>query len=287
MHERFGWKPLAATIAAALVFWGCGDSGAGENGAVVSELQVVATEVSDGAYAYDVPERVAPGATRVTLRNDGREPHHGQLFKLAEGATVDDLAAALASGDPAAALEVGTFEGGTGLVAADKTSRADAVVDLSEGTYVLICFVEDPSGVPHLAHGMLQPFEVGSSDDRPPVPEPAARVELADYAIDLPETLAGDALLEITNASEVEPHEMIVSRLDARATLADVLDALAAGTPPPATPLGGVQALLPGASQSLQLDLEPGRYVVSCQIPSVLDQAPHHTKGMIAEVTVT
>jgi hypothetical protein len=67
----------------------------------------------------------------------------------------------------------------------------------------------------------------------------------------------------------------------------DVLDALAAGEPPPTTAVGGVQALLPGGKQALDLDLDPGRYVVLCEIPSPSDRIPHHEKGMFKEVTVT
>ena len=52
---------------------------------------------------------------------------------------------------------------------------------------------------------------------------------------------------------------MIVARLDDAATTDEVLAAPADGTQPPVTALGGMQAILPGATQSLRLDLEPGR----------------------------
>ncbi|MPY95956.1 MAG: DUF4440 domain-containing protein [Acidimicrobiia bacterium] len=55
---------------------------------------------------------------------------------------------------------------------------------------------------------------------------------------------------------------------------------------PTATPVGGMQALLPGASQLLQLALEPGRYAVICAVPSP-DGTPHHDRGMVQEVTDT
>lgn len=104
------------------------------------------------------------------------------------------------------------------------------------------------------------------------------------YAFDLPRAIDGDAVLRITNAG-TEPHEMTVLRLDDGATADDVSDALAAGAPPPGTAVGGMQALLPGATQQLQLDLEPGEYAVICHVPSP-DGTPHHVRGMIRQVTV-
>ena len=64
-----------------------------------------------------------------------------------------------------------------------------------------------------------------------------------------------------------------------------VYRALEAGEEIPAVALGGAQALDPARSQLVQLDLEPGDYVIWCQIPSP-DGQPHVMKGMIAQVTV-
>ena len=92
-------------------------------------------------------------------------------------------------------------------------------------------------------------------------------VELVDYGFELPDTIDGDALLEVTNDSAAEPHEMEVARLDDGSTVDDVRRALERRRSAPSTPIGGMQGLLPGASQRLQLDLDPGRYVVICEVP--------------------
>jgi hypothetical protein len=287
MYERIGLRTIAAALALAVAGVACDDSASSETGADVAELRVVAADDGAGHYRYDVPERVDAGPTRLTLVNEGTEEHHAQLFELNDGATVADVAAALATGDPAAALEFGSFEGGTALVAAGRTSAADAVVDFDAATYVLICFVPGPGGEPHLAHGMLQPFEVVETNDRPAMPRADTRVALFDYGFEIPDSVRRDALLQVVNEGTVEPHEMEIARIDAGATADDVRAALAAGTPPPVTMVGGVQALMPGASQAVQLDLEPGAYVAFCSIPSPFDQTPHHAKGMFQEVTVT
>jgi uncharacterized cupredoxin-like copper-binding protein len=293
--HRPGWR-LASLVAAALalgpVVLACGgddaDDLASPTGAGVARLEVTAREEpsapTGNRYEFDMPDQVPAGAARLSVTNEGDEEHHAQLFRLDDGATLEELSVALASGGPAAAAAFGAFAGGTGLVAPGSESRADAVVELTPGTYVLLCLVPDAAGAPHLAHGMLRQFEVAETDDPPALPNADADVELVDYAFDLPDTIDGDAALRITNAGS-EPHEMIVLRLDDGATADDVARALADGAPPPGTALGGMQALLPGATQQLQLDLEPGEYAVICHVPSA-DGTPHHVRGMIRQVTV-
>jgi hypothetical protein len=231
---------------------------------------------------------VPAGTVRLQFENAGGEPHHAQLFRLAEGTDAAELGAALAEGGPPAALQFGTFEGGTSLVDGREASEADALVELREGSYALLCFVEGPDGAPHYAHGMLQPLEVTAGGDDAPAP-PTADVDigLVDYGFDVPATVAHDAVLRLTNRAAQEPHEIAIARLDPGATARSLLEALSAGAPPPATGVGGMQAILPGAAQSVQLGLEPGSYAFLCSIPSIVDGVPHHAKGMIRQVTVT
>jgi uncharacterized cupredoxin-like copper-binding protein len=232
----------------------------------ITVVAIVATEGDengDPSYRFELPVEVPAGPVQLSLLNNGDEPHHAQLFKLAEGATVEDLSAALADGGPEALAELGVFAGGTALVDAGERSEADAVVALEAGRYVLLCFVPAPDGSP--------------SD---------AEVALFDYAFTTPRTLDGDDVLTVTNEGTTEPHEMIIGRLHDDATFLDVRHALEHGDEAPATFVGGMQALPPGATAQLRLDLEAGRYVLICEIPSP-DGTPHHVKGMIAEVTVT
>ena len=283
---------LAAALALATAGLACGgddaDDLASTTGDGVARLHVTAREdpgsSTSDRYEFDMPAQVPAGAARLSVTNAGNEEHHAQLFRLDDDATVEELSAALATGGPVAAAAFGAFVGGTGLVAPGSESQADAVVELTRGTYVLLCLVPDSAGAPHLAHGMLRQFEVTDTGDPPALPTADADVELVDYAFDLPDTIDGDAVLRITNAG-TEPHEMTVLRLDDGATADDVSRALAEGAPPPGTAVGGMQALLPGATQQLKLDLESGEYAVICHVPSP-DGTPHHARGMIRQVTV-
>jgi hypothetical protein len=95
---------LAAVAVVVALLSGCAADSAAVNPAgdtaVVSRIEVIAGGEGAAAYAFKLPERVPPGPTRISLTNNGDEPHHAQLFKLHRNATVDELIAALASGDP-------------------------------------------------------------------------------------------------------------------------------------------------------------------------------------------
>jgi uncharacterized cupredoxin-like copper-binding protein len=275
-----GGRLLTAAMLVAVVVAGCDDDSA----SAANLVEVTAAAGSE--YRFALPDELPDGPTQLTLANDGAEPHHAQVFQLGDGSSIDDLEAALTTGGPAAALEVGTFIGGTGLVDSGDESRADAVLDLDAGSYAVICLIPGPDNTPHVANGMVQAFEVVSAGTEPPAPEPAdAAVELENYRFEIPEPLAGDALLDVTNASSSEPHELIVAGLEPDTTADDVADALDRGEPLPAAGTGGMQAILPGDSAQLRLRLDPGRYVLFCAVPSP-DGTPHYRAGMLQEVTV-
>lgn len=266
-----------------------------EQAAAPATLAVTATDdTAGGGYTFELPASAEAGATQIELTNTGGEPHHAQLFQLNPDATMDDLGETLAGGDPSALQDVGTFAGGTGVVSPGGTSSAEAVADLTEGTYAFLCFVENAEGIPHLAQGMVQPLEVTAADDPAPVPDADADVSLVDYSFELPE-LAGDEVLSISNASEAEPHELNILRLEPGATIEDVLAiAEAEGEEPPAGPppfagVGGLNGLSPGGTSALALDLEPGEYVFACFIPSFdprNEGQTHAELGMIDQVTI-
>ena len=95
---------------------------------------------------------------RVILTNSGAEPHHVQFLRLNDGVSFEQFQEALALGEgPALALV--QQMGGVGAIA--PTYTAQAVLNLTAGEYVILCFVPSPSDhVPHLAKGMLQSITV-------------------------------------------------------------------------------------------------------------------------------
>ncbi len=313
MRSGTRWRVLLALLATiALVGAGCGNDddesdaattvdGEEHDGdgaaAELTTLNVTAAEeAGDGGttYSFSVPGSVTAGATRLNLENTGVEPHHVQLFRVNSDASIEDVQGQLAKGDPAALLQVGAFEGGTGTVApGGASSDADAIAELSEGQYVFMCFIENAEGIPHVAQGMFAPFEVGPAEEEAPaVPHADATIEGPDFAFGVPDSLSAGSNVEFVNRSDAQPHEVNVIRLAEGGSIDDVTAFFSGESgggegPPPFAPVGGVQAILPGRSQTMALDVDPGEYVLICAIPDPTDGVPHFKKGMVQHVTVS
>lgn len=250
------------------------------------------TENDDGSttYGFDVAQDLTAGPTQFNLANDGSEPHHMQIFRLNDGVTMEEFGSTLATGDVGALLGLGAFVGGTGTTDPGSESVADALVDLGEGNYVLLCFVENADGVPHLALGMTTPFSVGPAEGEvAEMPEPDATVDLIDFGFENKD-IPASGVVEVVNTADQQLHEMNMFRLADGASFADVGAFFAGETegPPPFASVGGMQALMPQGSQLLVLeDLDPADYVLICNIPDPADEVPHSQKGMAVTTTVT
>lgn len=261
-----------------------GSSDPPSEAAVAVPGQVAVTAVD---FGFDLPDRLPAGPTRLSLSNDGAEPHHAQLARLADGVDEDTFRAALETTDDARIAEVAVFAGGTGVVVPGGTSEADGIVDLEEGTYALLCFIPGAAdGVPHYANGMVAFVDVDPSDDTPVPSDDSPAISMGEYDFALPDDELTAGTWTVTNDGG-EPHEMNVLRLADGATLEDVLAAEPGGEgPPPGLPVGGVNAIVPGTTARVSLDLPAGRYALVCYVPTFADGIPHVAKGMIREVTI-
>ena len=116
-------------------------------------------------YSFDIPDDFDPSAP-VTVRNAGEEAHELVAYKVADGSTYDDALAVLTTppGSGAAPPDPFPIAGGSGVAAMSPGVANDTDLGMTEGTYVLICFLPDADGIPHFAKGMVQPFEVGGED---------------------------------------------------------------------------------------------------------------------------
>lgn len=111
----------------------------------------------------------------------------------------------------------------------------------------------------------------------------------ADFAYGIPASIpAGQQLWKVVNEG-AQPHEMLLAQLTPGATAMDFAMAAfdpAASGPPPGQPIGGLQAIMPGSSAWLELDLAPGTYAAICFVPDPESGQPHLARGMISEYTV-
>jgi hypothetical protein len=239
-------------------------------------------------FAFEAPDTIAAGLTTIELRNSGNEPHHVQLLRLNDQVTIEQFTAALAQGEgPALALV--SLDGGVGQLA--NGGVGEVVVDLRPGQYVLVCFVESPDGVPHLAKGMVKPVRVAAAPAvAVPVTAPpsAGTFTMKDFTYDLPASIgSGRQVYRVVNEGPQQLHEANILKLDAGKTVADVTSFVTSpGGPPPFTPVGGMQGLSVNSSGFAVTQLQAGNYAVVCFIPDPASGRPHIELGMGKEFTV-
>lgn len=247
----------------------------------IAQIKIDATD-----FSYAAPDTIPAGWVRVKLTNSGKEPHHVQFLRLNDDITLEAFQAALQEG-PGAEMAVSKLMGGVGAIAPQGSDQA--VLNLTAGEYVIICFIPSPSdNVPHLAKGMVKTLMVEESTTAAKEPTAELTVTMKDYLFEFPESLpAGPRLIKVINNGP-EPHEFNLLRLEEGKTLEDVQKFLAEPNgPPPFLPIGGMNGLDVGASGYVEIAFEPGTYVAICNIPSPKAEGhPHFTLGMLKEFTV-
>ncbi|MFO7546594.1 MAG: hypothetical protein R6W77_13965 [Trueperaceae bacterium] len=236
-------------------------------------------------YRYEGPKVLNPGLHSIVLENVGAEPHHVQFARLEDGMTPDAFFGALAE-QGEAALRFVTLTGGVGMI--PPGTSAETLVEFpSEGTYVLLCFVPNEEGVPHLALGMADVIEVSGEATAAEAPAADVEVRMSDFTYSMPDSVrAGVSTWKVVNDGP-QPHEMIVLKLNDGVSFPELLAHLQENGEHgmPAVPIGGVQGLTAGHTGYWTYDLVPGEYAVVCVIPDPETGLPHLALGMIAPFT--
>lgn len=255
-------------------------------GGTAKARQAAKVTIKAHDYSFEAPTQIEAGLVSITLENEGQEPHHVQLARLNDGVSPDQFQTALQQ-NPEAVLVLVTWAGGPGVV--DFGGSQEVIVELTAGNYMLLCFIPSPDGVPHLAKGMVASLEVvdksAQTGEQPPKAD--ATVKMDDFAFILPsEIKAGPQVWQIDNHGQ-QPHEIGLIKLAEGKTMEDVGAFMAAPNgPPPFSDVGGLQAIDPGESGWVNLNLTPGEYVALCHIPDPASGKPHVELGMVAAFSV-
>lgn len=244
-------------------------------------IDVVTTD-----FSFEMPDMGPFPAGMVTLEltNEGSEDHQVHLARLHDGVTMSDIDAAIAAGDEAGLFTLIDFMGGSNTVPTGGVQVTQS--ELTEGTYVMICFIPSPDGVPHFAKGMIMPFEVVEGSGAVSVPEVDGTIVARDFAIELPADL-GTGTYELVNEGK-EPHEVTIVRINDGLTFDDVMSWYVSGAAgaPPFSSAGGLGVIRPGGTMYGELDLEPGNYAALCFVPGQ-GGTPHVAMGMFQPFTVS
>lgn len=256
------------------------------------ELVINSTE-----YAFEMPATTESGYNRITLNNQGTEDHHAMFLRFNDGTTEEQFMQVLMGGDLLALLDVVTAYGGPITTSG---GQGTVIAFLDPGTYAVVCVIPDAQGVPHVAHGMISMLEVTEGAGTAPDPVADGTITLVEMAFDgLPaEVPAGSYVWEVVNGG-TQLHEMAIFQLapgvPAAAIIASITappaspeaaaPAEAAG-PPPFVAGTGAAPMSPGATNYVELDAQPGEYLVACFVPDAESGMPHAMMGMIGSFTV-
>jgi hypothetical protein len=117
-------------------------------GAVTIEAEMV-------DFAFELSQSTVPANTPLVFEvtNTGEYPHELVLIQLPEGAAVEDLL------DGGLGFEDITFIGVT-FSEGGQPAPDLVLTGLAAGTYTLVCFIDIPDGVPHVARGMVAELTV-------------------------------------------------------------------------------------------------------------------------------
>lgn len=236
-------------------------------------------------FAFQLPDTVPAGLTRIRLVNNGPMLHHAQLIRFDEGKGLADLMAHMQSG--ATSLPDWAHEAG-GPNPPEPGQETNTTQVLQAGPHAVVCFVDLPDHVPHIVKGMAKEFVVSPSA-APGAAEPVATVTatLSDYAFTLSTPLAaGRHTVRVVNAA-AQPHEIAIMKLEPGKTVEDMMAFAQTyeGTAPFKS-VGGVAGIAGGMHAWFDVDLTPGDYVMLCFVTDVNDGKPHIQHGMMQSFTI-
>ena len=108
-------------------------------------------------FRFELPTSVVAGKHTWHLTNAGKEIHFMLVAKLLPGKTVKDVMAAMMSKNAEPPVDFQHAQESQALTAGQ---AQDLSLDLSAGTYAVVCFVSSKDGTEHAAMGMLQELVV-------------------------------------------------------------------------------------------------------------------------------
>jgi hypothetical protein len=275
-HNSWPRTFVGIALLVALLLGGC-QAQAATRPAETAAIPVVSIIAKDGSF--EAPQQIPAGLVTIEFQNQGQEAHHAQIVQLNEGVTLEQFGAAMQQGP--AALALVTLGGGPGPVEAGGEQRV--TVELQPGTHLIFDLLPDADGVPHVAKGMLAPFEVVAGEaSSVQAPQADGEVTLLDFSFTLPQEIrAGEQTWKITDKG-TQPHELALVKLAEGKTMADVQQWMhqPAGAPP-FNFAGGMQAIDAGETAYLHLNLTPGSYVAVCYLPDPASGQEHAALGMV------
>ena len=283
---------MLAALMGLLLFGACGgdqdpaveDAADEADQAAEPEIHEVELEAKD--YSYVMPKEVEGGLVEFTMKNTGKELHIAALFKVDDGKTFADAAKDLQSSTPPAdpaSEEVG------GMASTSPGLSTNETIALEAGTYYFACFIPSADGKPHVAKGMVQPFEVTESEGEAEAPKADGVVTAKDFSFTTDyKAKAGEQVIRLTNDG-TQAHEITLVEFQAGKGPGDLQAWFSKPEGPPPATFSGGPVIAKGMDAIWTTPaLAAGKsYFFMCLIPDPADGVPHVAKGMVLPVAVT
>lgn len=264
----------------------CGGERASDNAAAAPAPHEVRFTAKD--FAFEGPDSIEGGMVTFVLTDESPTWHHLQLIRLPDGMSFQDFMQGMASVKPGSPPPPWLVEaGGVNPPAPGKEARTTMLVE--PGQYAVICVVDTPDHIPHVAKGMGKALTVtAESGPVAPLPPSDMTLTLVDYAFSFsaPPT-SGAHVIHVENKGS-QAHEFALFRFLPGKTMDDLMSwAQTYDGPAPVTAVGGVPAFKPGMVADVDVTLTPGQYVALCFVPDAKDGQPHLVHGMVLPFQVT
>jgi hypothetical protein len=273
---------LAAVAALALAGAGCGSddddgNGGGEQAAQPSRLAIELSG-SPKKPTFDVPASVQGGVVEIEFTSSVEGEHSAQIVGAEDGHTPQEaLEAGVAWGERGKPLpDWVVLAGGTGDVRQGETTSVTQ--ELAPGSYV----------VSDLASNASTEFDVTGEGGAGEVAAEGGTITATEYDFQSDGLKAGRNAVLFDNAGQ-EPHLVAAVGIKEGRTFAEARRFFRTekGEPPIDESRSFSTAVVGGGvQQSVELDLDAGKYVLICFVPDRKGGPPHVAKGMIAEATV-
>lgn len=227
----------------------------------------------------------------INLSNKGKAPHGVQLIQYTGNHTMADVLKQLGTNSDVIPSWA-KLDGGIGSV--DPGATGAATVNLDAGNYVLVdaAALGGPSSGPPATAGIK--FSGGSAGD---LPSTTADVTAATdghdrYKWDISGLKAGKNDITFDSKGDDAIHLILAAPLKGKVPpLSQIQKDLASNGPPPAyvdpSAIQSTAVLDGGVTQTLSLDLKPGKYLFFCPLVDRDGKGkPHDQEGLLSVETV-
>jgi hypothetical protein len=265
-----GWSaPASAQQAATPQSAGAAQLQAAKSGAAAANAFTVVAHDGKKKMWFNIQGAPHQGLVTMHFTNHGRYAHEMSLLRLKKNVTFAQFTKAMQQPDfeKAAGKLIVNPEGeitGPDLLGAGM--RETVTATLKAATYVVICFLPGPDGMPHAMMGMVGAVKVRPANGRHAAPATDGTVTLTNHGIVLPKNFTRGGTFAVKNVG-TRAHDLSLVKLKGRTSLPTMFGcvgaAFGAGTMVddcPGTFAGGVSDLAPGRTAYLRIAFGAGRY---------------------------